>query len=490
MSLGRLNSWLLDRPLRSKLNLVFTAPMILIVVATLALTSRSQVSGLKTQKIAATRSIVQALSQDFQRIELLQDHAHRSDMAIRLSSFPDIEYLIVFDHNGERLFYYNRPGLPILSVPPTALGMTVFQSNHLHLHQRFADLGTGDSVYVRRDTSEVRTKARRDLLMILVFGLVLTGIALLSSATARSLIVRPVESLAGLSQQVARQKNYDLRTPVARDDEIGALALGINHLLAETQRQLAELGQAAEEREALITKLEAKNAELEQFNYTVSHDLTSPLVTIRGFAGLLERDLARGSVEGMRKYLARINNAAERMGVLLQNLLELSRVGRVINPPREVAIDELVNEALALLSGKIDHSKARIHVASDLPTVVVDAPRMVEVFQNLIENALKFMPDQSQPHIEIGGRRKDQEIVCHVKDNGLGIEPQYQKRIFEIFERLDPEIEGTGIGLALIKRIVEVHGGRLWVESEGLGKGSTFFFSLPETVTVASSSVA
>ena len=490
MPLGRLSSWLLDRPLRSKMNLVFTVPMILIVIATLMLTSRFQITRLETQKIDATRSLVVALSQDFQRIELLQDSSHRSDMATRLRALPDFEYLVVFDHKGERFFYFNRPDLPILSTPPPPVGTAMFSTRHLHLHQSLADLGTDSSVYVRTDASDVRAKARHDILMIFTLGLVLMAVALLSSATARTLIVQPVEALAGLSQRVAREKDYALRAKVARSDEIGSMAHGVNHLLEETQRHLAELRAAALEREALITRLEAKNAELEQFNYTVSHDLTSPLVTIRGFAGLLERDLAEGSVEGMKRDLARINGAAERMGLLLKDLLDLSRVGRIINPPQEVVIGDLVTEALELLAGKITLADAHIHVAPNLPSVSVDAPRMVEVFQNLIENALKFTTGQSSPDIEIGGRRESGQVVCHVKDNGLGIEQCYQEKIFGLFERLDQEIEGTGIGLALIKRIIEVHGGRLWVESEGLGKGSTFFFSIPEAATTAGTPAA
>ena len=180
------------------------------------------------------------------------------------------------------------------------------------------------------------------------------------------------------------------------------------------------------------------------------------------------------------KDFQRIAGAADKMDALLTDLLELSRVGRIVNPPEEVNLVILVQEALELLDARIRSKNVSVIVSPDLPTVYCDRLRLREVFENLITNAAKYMGDQPDPIIEIGTRNeKNEQLIC-VKDNGIGIEERYQSRVFTLFEKLNPTVEGTGIGLALVKRIIETHGGKIWVESEGLGKGSTFCFTIPD----------
>ena len=237
--------------------------------------------------------------------------------------------------------------------------------------------------------------------------------------------------------------------------------------------------QAEAERENLIQELTLKNSELERFTYTVSHDLKAPLITIAGFLGYLELDAASGNIERMRADTRRIQDAVQKMERLLNELLELSRIGRIVNPPQNIAFNDLIQEALELLHGRLEARRARVVVQSDLPMVSGDLPRLLEVLQNIIDNALKFTSDQSQPVIEIGQRGSEQEKpIFFIRDNGIGIESKHHDRIFGLFNKLDARSEGTGIGLALVKRIVEVHGGRIWVESEA-GAGSTFLFTLP-----------
>lgn len=253
----------------------------------------------------------------------------------------------------------------------------------------------------------------------------------------------------------------------------------IDEAFAETQRELGQRKRLEAEREKIIKELEAKNAELERFTYTVSHDLKSPLITISGFIGLLEADAKSGNSEKFRTDLQRISEAAEKMKRLLDELLELSRVGRIVNPPADTFFVHIVEEALALVGGRLRSRDINVTVQEDLPIVRGDRPRLVEVLQNLIDNAAKFMGDQPHPHIEIGAYEENDEPVFFVRDNGIGIEPKQQSKIFGLFDKLDPRSEGTGVGLALAKRIVEVHGGRIWVESEGKDKGSMFCFTLP-----------
>ncbi len=237
---------------------------------------------------------------------------------------------------------------------------------------------------------------------------------------------------------------------------------------------------AEAEREDLIQELEARNAELERFTYTVSHDLKSPLITIRGFLGHIEQAAVDGNIEAVRADMDRVYKSTARMHQLLDDLLELSRIGRLAKPPESAAFESIVRDALDLTHGQLTARKVMVEVEGPLPEVRGDRDRLVEVVQNLVDNATKFMGEQKEPRITIGARDTAAGRAFFVRDNGEGIEPKHAERVFNLFDKLDPKSPGTGVGLALVKRIVEVHGGRVWVESEGVGHGSTFFFTLAE----------
>ena len=261
-----------------------------------------------------------------------------------------------------------------------------------------------------------------------------------------------------------------------------AISIENARLFFDLQKELEQRRQAEAERELLIRELESKNAELERFTYTVSHDLKSPLITIRGFLGHLLDDANKGNLVRMQEDAGRISDATTRMQRLLDELLELSRIGRLVSPPENVPFEQIVRDALSLVEGRISNRNIQVHIMPDMPRVHVDRIRLVEVMQNLLDNAAKFMGDQSDPSIEIGSSQQDGQTVFFVKDNGIGIEPKFHAKIFGLFDKLNPASEGTGVGLALVKRIIEIHGGRIWVESE-LGKGVTFHFTLPRTKT-------
>lgn len=239
--------------------------------------------------------------------------------------------------------------------------------------------------------------------------------------------------------------------------------------------------QIEKDRDRLITELKAKNTELEKFTYTVSHDLKAPLITIKGFLGLLEKDAFSGDVERTQTDIKRINEAVDKMHQLLSELLELSRIGRIINPSQSVPLESIVQDAIAAVHGTLKDKDVKVDITPSLPTVWVDRIRIMQVLQNVLDNAAKFMGQQANPHIEIGttGIDKDGNTTIFIKDNGLGIEPDHLDKVFELFQKLDASAKGTGVGLALVKRIVEVHGGKVWIQSDGLNQGTTVFFTLP-----------
>jgi len=257
------------------------------------------------------------------------------------------------------------------------------------------------------------------------------------------------------------------------------IAIQNAQLYTAAQQELAERKRIQLEREKLIVELETKNAELERFAYTVSHDLKSPLVTIRGFLGFMEKDARSGNWGRFTADMARIIEATDKMQRLLSELVELSRIGRTMNPQEEMSLGQLARETVTLMAGQLTDRGVAVDIAPDLPVIYGDRPRLLEVLQNLVDNAVKYMGDQPHPRIEIGARRAGAETVCYVRDNGLGIDPRYHQKIFGLFEKLDQKSEGTGVGLAIVKRIVEVHGGRIWAESGGPGSGATFYFVLP-----------
>jgi signal transduction histidine kinase len=177
--------------------------------------------------------------------------------------------------------------------------------------------------------------------------------------------------------------------------------------------------------------------------------------------------------------IKRIGEAADKMYVLLSDLLELSRIGRMMNEPEYISFNELVDEAVQLTDGRLKECRAEVQVAKDLPFVVGDRQRLLEVVQNLLDNAAKFMGEQPNPKIEVGSEGVENGMpIIYVRDNGVGIAAEFQDRVFGLFNRLDPQVDGTGVGLALVNRIVEFHGGKVWVQSEA-GKGAAFYFTLP-----------
>jgi PAS domain S-box-containing protein len=254
--------------------------------------------------------------------------------------------------------------------------------------------------------------------------------------------------------------------------------------VAERLGRVIERKQLEIEKEKYTNELAEKNTELERFSYTVSHDLKSPLVTVKTFLGYLKHDIAAADALLIEKDMFYMNSAVDKMTRLLEDLLEMSRVGQISNQPVKVTFDELLEETLSVTAGLIAEKDVQIRLHKEPVSLFGDRTRLVEIWQNLVENAVKFRGVQPSPQIDIGVEHHGDGPVFFVRDNGIGIEPKYQTKLFNIFEKLNPKMEGTGMGLAITKRIVELYQGKIWVESTGLGQGSAFFFTLPGALKV------
>jgi PAS domain S-box-containing protein len=365
----------------------------------------------------------------------------------------------------------------------------------------FYDITEQKQVQDTLKTTEARTRAILASIPDMIFEISKDGTLLDFMASAEISPVMPPSQFIGKNikdlfpSAIAQQTMFALERALATE-QLHAFEYGLP-LGEETQffearvstispasaiimvREISQRKWIETEREKLINKLEETNSELERFTYTVSHDLKSPLITIKGFLGFLEQDAASGNTVRLKSDIKRISDATDKMQLLLNELLELSRVGRLTNPYQQINFEELAYEMVELLYGRLHEKEIQVHIQRHLPQVYGDRQRLSEVLQNLIDNAAKFMGNQPKPRIEVGQQGfKDALPIFYVKDNGIGIDPTHQDRIFGLFNKLDAKSDGTGIGLTLVKRIIEVHGGSIWVQSEA-GHGSTFFFTLP-----------
>ncbi|MFO7813505.1 MAG: PAS domain S-box protein, partial [Pelovirga sp.] len=233
------------------------------------------------------------------------------------------------------------------------------------------------------------------------------------------------------------------------------------------------------ERKRAQWALEQKNQEIEQFAYSVSHDLKSPLVTVRTYASMLRQDLLNKDQQQISEDLNYIDKAANKMQQLLDALLQYSRIGREDTHAQTVSARYLVEDCLNALAGILQKYQVQLSTSELSQQLHGNTLHFERIWQNLIENAVKYRGDQALPHIEIGATQEGPDVVFYIRDNGMGIVPEHSEHIFNLFSQLNPASDGSGLGLALVKKIVTIYQGRIWVESDGKGKGSCFYFTLP-----------
>ena len=329
-----------------------------------------------------------------------------------------------------------------------------------------------------REESAERLSARAIGLGVGGLGLVI-AVALGFTLYLRRSVLRPVRVVADATGRLAAG-DLSTRVPDQREDELGELARGFNSMADSLERSRSEL-------ERSNAELTRSNAELEQFASVTSHDLQAPLTTISMYAELLERRRGAnggaggnggGGGSGELDLVEGIRGATQQARGLIRDLLEYSRAGRGQLALEQVPVQGVVGNALDALAGAIEEAHAEVTVG-EMPVVLADRANLCRVFQNLIGNAVKFSGDQAA-RVNIDAEREGDHWRFSVRDNGIGMNPEHARRIFEPFQRLHGEEDypGTGIGLAVCERIIDQHGGRIWVSSAP-GEGSVFQFTLP-----------
>lgn len=259
--------------------------------------------------------------------------------------------------------------------------------------------------------------------------------------------------------------------------EVMALTMELEKRVAE---RTAELSEAQAELEQKNERLQEANQELQTFTHAVSHDLRGPLRHLQSFAGLLEEEFGQQLGERGAEYLSKLTKIAHEMGVLFDELLKFARMGQHRMERRAVDFNELVQEVIEKFHNETE-SREIEWVVSSLPSVKGDEVMLRQVWVNLLGNAIKYTRRKGRARIQVGWQQEpDEQQVFFVRDDGVGFDMKSAGKLFDIFERLHPrsEFEGTGVGLALVRRIIERHGGRIWAKS-AVGEGATFYFSLP-----------
>lgn len=350
--------------------------------------------------------------------------------------------------NGSRLYNGYR-GVPVVGVyhwlPGLQVALLAEQNQSEAFHPTYATLGVDVGVAVAA------------VVVAVVAALFVT----------RSIAV-PLSNLAATAAQIAAG-DLERVAKVGRADEIGALAQAFNSMTARLRGLISSLEQRVAER----------TAELEAFAYSVSHDLRAPLRAMQGFADALLEDYSSQLDSPGQEYARRIVAAAQRMDTLILDLLAYSRLGRAEMRLKPVSLAQVVEEALAQLEAEIKKKDAQMAVEKPLPEAVGHYPTLVQVIANLLSNAVKFVAPGVRPHVRVWAEEQEGQVCLWVEDKGIGIAPEYQERIFRVFERLHgiEAYPGTGIGLAIVKKGMERMGGQVGVESQ-VGQGSRFWVKL------------
>ncbi|MBU1006749.1 MAG: HAMP domain-containing protein [Candidatus Omnitrophica bacterium] len=301
-------------------------------------------------------------------------------------------------------------------------------------------------------------------------------------------ITNPIQELyAGAG--IIGSGNLDHRLDIKTGDEIQDLAEGFNRMAGELKEFYTDLENKVKERTIQLAEandaLALKNKELDDFTYIVSHDLKEPLRGVKAFTKLLVEDYSKKMDKEGKEYLETISESSVRMTKLIEDLLNLSRVGRIRNIEPDVDINDVLCDVKKNLGYSLEEKNVDLKFnAGGFPKMTCDRIRISEVFSNLISNAVKYSKKDVRPVVEIGYTDRPRFHEFYVKDNGIGIEKEYHDKVFQIFQRLHAkgEYEGTGAGLTIVKKIVENHSGKIWVESEA-GKGSIFYFTLAKGIS-------
>lgn len=423
---------------------------------------------------------------------ILANDTSIENLLLETKYFPDISNVLVRDNLGKTIASYNRQEYKNFTFKNTPNSDSSYFLGMDDLYLFTPIVYNNDvigMVCLRSKPTLLKKLAQR--LFSLGFGAFVFSfsVALVISILLQKSISSPILKLKNIMENVSRNSNYSLRSDENREDEIGILAKEFNYMLNQIQQRDFSLQNATEKLEEMVKKrtkelsdinikLYQSNKELEQFAYVASHDLQEPLRAIKSYIQLIQKRYKNDFNPEANEFMQYVISGADRMHILINDLLLYSRVGTRVNHLTDIDIDKIIKIVMENIADRVNSSKAKIIIDNHLPVIKADSIQMIQLFQNLITNAIKYQPKNQIPEIHIGLNIQNE---FYIKDNGIGIKNEYFDKIFVIFQRLHSreEYTGTGIGLAVCKKIVERYGGKIWVASDGENSGTTFWFTLP-----------
>ncbi len=419
---------------------------------------------------------------------LFNDANSASNTLSALKAAPNILSATIYTPSGSLFATWSRdPGIAVLPLQETLPGQTeAYESTSSELMLVRAIEFQGKrigTVRIRSDLREVNDRLLRYAGIVAAVLVVSLLAAFVFSSIFQKATVLPIAHLVETARIVSREKKYSIRAPATSNaDEIGVLIEAFNEMLGQIQARDTALQGARDELEVRVmrrtSQLEAVNRELESFTYSVAHDLRAPLRHIQGFANALTEDCAQILDTASRGYLNRIVESTRRMDQLINDLLGLAQVGRQELHFRVTELNAVVQGVVRDMALETEGRNIQWKFG-DLPVIECDPGLIKLVFYNLLSNAVKYTRPRNPAVIETGQITVAGERVIFVRDNGVGFNMKYAHKLFGVFERLhrQEDFEGTGVGLAIVQRIIHKHGGRIWAEA-GIDQGATFFITL------------
>lgn len=492
-----------DAPIKKKLTDVIMLTSTVVVLLTAFAFVAYEVVTVRTSVIQSAQTLAEVTAAESSAAVNFEDQASAEDILSKLQAKSTIPLAALYLNNGKILARYpkNAPARLFPAVPGRKYVIerrSVLMFVPVTIEDR--QIGT---LFLRWDLGQVYQRFRWYGGMVVLILIGSLGIAYLISNWLQKRISQPILELAQAAHSVSVEKDYRIRAKRYGQDELGLLTEAFNQMLSEIHerdialrqnegqligavkaaeayaREVRVLNADLEERVARRTaELASTNQELEAFTYSVSHDLRAPLRHIDAFAQILNDEYGANASPNVHKYLGRIRAGVQNMGHLVDDLLHLSRVGRA-EPKREtVNLNDVVRDVVAELKPDIAGRDIEWRIGK-LPSVTGDTGLLKQVFTNLIANAVKYSRTRPKSVIEIGEETVEGQAAIFVRDNGVGFDMKYADKLFGVFQRLhrEEEFEGTGIGLVTVRRIVQLHGGKIWANAE-LDKGATFHFTL------------